>query len=782
MSNLPVGASSSISLPPAGPALLDAALLDQVSDAVLLVGPDLRCTFANARAADLFGRTPAQMAGSYLSDLLPGENSGALHQGCLHALAGRLPSAPEFPVPEFPVFVSSQPTAARIAPAPPGLALFFSAPTAQKQAEDALRRSEQRYQSLVAATAQITWHLPADGRGMADDQSWRAFTGQAAEQIRGEHWLDAIHPDDRAQVQDAWRDALTRGQTCTAQFRLRRHDGVYRDILERGVPLRDPKGAITEWVGISIDMTDQRRAERALEKLTALQSVILGSAGHSIISADTRGIIRTFNPAAELMLGYSASEVIGHMTPEQLHDPKELARRAREMSRLVSRPIKPGYELFALATARSAPQEREWTYVRKDGTRFPVSLAVTPLRDDDGVVTGSLHIAHDIAERKRLEAERERLLAQALDRADRDPLTDLFNHRAFHETLERETLRALADGTPLAVAMLDMDNFKFFNTVYGHLAGDQVLRQVAQTLRESSRNGDTPARFGGDEFALILPGLERIHAEQLADTLRERMARTLFHPPGSDAPVPLSLSIGVAVIPQEASTALDAVRLADERLRETKVGTRETLPETERLAAGLMQSRQDFDMLLGLVTAVDNKDRYARRHSEDVLLVCLMLARKLGVSPEDRQALATAALLHDIGNIGVPDTLLRKPGPLTNDEWVAVRRHPTMGALIVGAVPGFEAVQDIIRQHHERPDGLGYPWGLTQNELSLPSRILALANAYCAMTADRPFRAALPVPEARRILEQGSGSLWCDHCVNALLEDASGEPVPVPPL
>jgi len=744
---------------------LNPGLLNQVSDAVLVLDQDLRCTFANARAADLFGRTPAQMAELLLSDLLPDAKESALYQACLDALAGQPPFVHDCDVSFF-----SQWLACRIAPAPPGLALFLRDNTAQKQAEDALHRSEQRDQSLVAATAQITWRVPADGRGTADDASWRAFTGQSSEQIRGESWLEAVHPDDRDRVQAAWRVALRRGEICTTQFRLRRHDGVYRDILERGVPLRDAQGVITEWVGISIDMTDQRRAERELQALTALQSVILGSTDHSIISADGNRIIRTFNPAAELMLGYSASEVIGRMTPDDLFDPAEVTRRAREMSRKVGRPVNAGYELFALATARNVPQEREWTYVRKDGTRLPVSLSVTPLRDAEGVVTGSLHIAHDITERRRLEAEREALLARALDRANRDPLTDLFNHRAFHETLERETLRALADGTPLAVAMLDMDNFKFFNTVYGHLAGDQVLRQVAQTLRETSRGGDTPARFGGDEFALILPGLERIHAEQIAATLRERMARTLFHPPGSDAPVPLSLSIGVAVIPSEAPTALDAVRLADQRLRETKTGQGETLPETERLAAGLMQSRQDFDMLLGLVTAVDNKDRYARRHAEDVLLVCLMLARKLGVSAEDRQALATAALLHDIGNVGVPDTILRKPGLLTEDEWAAVRRHPTMGALIVGAVPGFENVQDIIRQHHERPDGKGYPWGLPQSELSLPARILAVANAYCALTADRPFRAALPVSEARRILEQGSGSAWCDYCVAAFLE------------
>lgn len=751
-------------------------LLDQVSDAVLVVDREMCCTFANARAAALFGQTAAQIARCPLSDLLPGEKDGPFHRACTDTLAGA--SAPPGVLPVSLPAGMGQTTSAdvRVVSLPPGLVLFFTDTAALRQAEEALRRSEQRYRSLSAATAQITWHLPADGHGAADDDSWCAFTGQSSEHLRGEDWLDAVHPDDRAAVQVAWRDALKRGETCNTQFRLRRRDGVYRDFLERGVPLRDERGVITEWVGISIDMTDQRQAEHALQELSALQGAILGCARHSIISADRAGIIRTFNPAAEHLLGYSAAEVIGHMTPDDLHDPEETAQAAREMSLALGRPVKTGFELFALAAARNTPQEREWTYVRKDGARVPVSLSVTLLRDAQGMVTGSLGIALDITERRRWEAERERLLAQALDRADRDPLTDLFNHRAFHETLERETERALSEGTPLAVAMLDMDNFKFFNTVYGHTAGDQVLRQVAETLVETSRATDTPARFGGDEFALVLPGLERVRAEQLAETLRERMARTLFHPPGADAPVPLSLSIGVAVIPDEASSAAEAVLLADERLRATKVGARESLPETERLAAGLMQSRQDFDMLLGLVTAVDNKDRYARRHSEDVLLVCLTLARKLGVGPDDRQALATAALLHDIGNVGVPDTILRKPGPLTEDEWTSVRRHPTMGALIVGAVPGFERVQDIIRQHHERPDGQGYPWGLTRPDLSLSARILAVANAYCALTADRPFRAAVLPADARHILRQGRGTIWCDTCVDALLED----PPPAP--
>ena len=187
----------------------------------------------------------------------------------------------------------------------------------------------------------------------------------------------------------------------------------------------------------------------------------------------------------------------------------------------------------------------------------------------------------------------------------------------------------------------------------------------------------------------------------------------------------------------------------------------------ESLRELLLHSHQGFLMLDALVTAVDNKDRYTRRHSEDVMRYAIQIASDLNLDKHAQHTLQVAALLHDVGKIGVPDRILRKPGLLTDEEFDAIRQHPMMGAVIVGAVPGFEETLEAIRHHHERWDGKGYPLGLAGCEVPLPARIMAVADAYSAMTMDRPYRQGKLPEDALRILLLGSGSQWDPDCVAA---------------
>ena len=393
-----------------------------------------------------------------------------------------------------------------------------------------------------------------------------------------------------------------------------------------------------------------------------------------------------------------------------------------------------------------------------------------------GVFWGALALVGLILVRQVLALLENRELNGRLEAlATTDPLTGLVNHRTFHKRLAEEAARAVREGQTIAVAMLDLDNFKFFNDAYGHAAGDDVLRKVTKALLDSTTPEDTVGRFGGDEFALILPlrtvGIMRqgVSAKGVQQSLEASLGELFFHPPGSPSPIPLTISIGIALFPEDAASYFEALEVADRRLMHVKTGGGSEHP-AELLCHELTLSLSGFSMLNALVTAVDNKDRYTRRHSEDVLAYSLHIAKQLGLDPETQRTMQVAALLHDVGKIGVPDRILRKPGKLTDEEYQAIQQHPVMGAVIVGAVPGFEETLDVVRHHHERWDGKGYPFGLTGRETPLLARLMAVADAFSAMTTDRPYRKGMEREKALRILEEGAGTQWDPDCVQALLD------------
>jgi len=397
-----------------------------------------------------------------------------------------------------------------------------------------------------------------------------------------------------------------------------------------------------------------------------------------------------------------------------------------------------------------------------------------PLRH--GAFWGALALVGLILVRQVLAILENRALNQRLESlATTDPLTGLPNHRAFHKRLGLEAERAGREGKALAVAVLDLDNFKFFNDAYGHLVGDEVLREVARALSAQTETGDTCARFGGDEFALLMPHIEDRTAPpgyagetvlRLTQALAARLSALAYCPPGGETAIPLTVSIGVALFPGDAETRLEALEIAHMRLSQSG----DTDHPAERACRELSRSVSGFSMLDALVTAVDNKDRYTRRHSEDVLTYGLQIAERLGLDAETRRTVQIAALLHDVGKIGVPDRILRKPGKLTDEEFQAIQQHPMMGAVIVGAVPGFEDTLDVVRHHHERWDGGGYPFGLQGEETPLLARLMAVADALSAMTTDRPYRKGMGRARALAILEDGAGTQWDPECVEALLD------------
>jgi len=369
-------------------------------------------------------------------------------------------------------------------------------------------------------------------------------------------------------------------------------------------------------------------------------------------------------------------------------------------------------------------------------------------------------------------------LLSAERRADSDALTGLLNHRAFHGELTAEVARATASGDELCVLMIDINNFKLFNDTYGHSVGDRVLVTFADLLRRECRDGDRIARHGGDEFVLLAPGTSLAAGRALAQRLLDACVRTEIRVREESTALPLALSIGVASAPGEADAAPTLMELADRRMFESKHGGGGLAADDDETAPTIRLSpNAPFGVLDGLVTAIDHKDSYTREHSEWVARFADLMAQGLGFDMEQRQRLWMAALIHDVGKIGIPDSILRKPDKLTDEEYAAMKQHVVFSNLIVAQVLPAPDIVDAVRYHHERWDGRGYPHGVGGTDVPVYGRIMILADAASAMYMSRPYRKGLSlediVAELRRNRSTQFDPELADLFVDALLAPSS---------
>lgn len=365
-----------------------------------------------------------------------------------------------------------------------------------------------------------------------------------------------------------------------------------------------------------------------------------------------------------------------------------------------------------------------------------------------------LKLLSAIAEQSAGAVQNARLYEQARKLADHDPLTGLLHHRAIQERVAIELKRAQRDESPVALVMLDVDNFKSFNDTYGHPVGDRVLRQVAESLRRVARESDTVGRYGGDEFCAILPGADRAAASAFVHRLGQDIAREPFRFEGR-RPVPIALSAGFAIFPEDGDRREALLVAADDALYAGKRGDHSLPGGATDTTAGLIGEFSPFEALVG---AVANRSGYARAHQRSVNRLTARWTNIEQVSPEERVLLLLASVLLDAGELAVPGAILRKPGPLEDDELAMMHRHPELGYELIRPAGGFEDLAEVVRCHHERFDGAGYPRGLRGDAIPRIARIMSVLDAYSAMTGERPYRRARPEAEAIAELKANAGS------------------------
>jgi diguanylate cyclase (GGDEF)-like protein/PAS domain S-box-containing protein/putative nucleotidyltransferase with HDIG domain len=445
---------------------------------------------------------------------------------------------------------------------------------------------------------------------------------------------------------------------------------------------------------------------------------------------------------------------------------------------------------------------------KKNGEHFWEQASISPIRDDEGNIRQYLKIAHEITEQKELENElratvatlqmhENQLKATCLQlekatqdlkknrrklqrQSQEDALTGLLNRRGLNKSLQRIKAVAERQGYPIGFLILDIDNFKEINDKHGHAIGDHILKTCAKLLRCLLRTSDLVSRFGGDEIVVGLPAADidatRNTAKRILTAIRHYDFSTNLKK------LSITVSIGAACeIPVSGKSLDHLMKMADHALYYAKRNGRDamavwssedtlTLDGNDSKTSGFSIHSQPFRVVFNtLVAMLDAREKATGDHSKRVAKMAGFLAHAMGLSPAQIELCEHGALLHDIGKIAIPDTILLKPGPLTPEERMIVEKHPQTGYEILQSNPEFKKISEIVLSHQERFDGTGYPRGLKGDQICIGARIFTVIDSYDAIRAGRPYASSRSAEEALSEIKRCSGTQFDPEVVDALV-------------
>ncbi len=388
-----------------------------------------------------------------------------------------------------------------------------------------------------------------------------------------------------------------------------------------------------------------------------------------------------------------------------------------------------------------------------------------------------------------------------------DNLTNLYSHRRFQELLTDELNTAKENDSALSVLIFDINEISQINKEFGHSKGDEVIKLVAEKISQNLRKQDIAGRYGGDEIGVILPGMDTNEAKYLAEYITYVISCTFIDDVG-----PVKVSVGLATYPTDATDREKLLILTEQgvfvsRSKGYKNGTSTIVSVQDydfwddaslnsfasviakrhsQIGINFEESLLDkfkhdntmtknhiIEIVTSLAGAIDAKDEYTKDHSASVSRYAVALAKAINLPTQEIERIRLGALLHDIGKIGIPENILRKPAQLTEEEWAILRQHPAIGAdKILMPNPALHDLIPIVKYHHERWDGKGYPEGLKGEEIPLAARIVSIADSYHALISDRPYRKGLSIDKACQILEDEADKQWDKELVRQFVQIA----------
>lgn len=617
--------------------------------------------------------------------------------------------------------------------------------TERKKVEEALESSKAELSLIVENTHDVISRVNKDGVFVYISPSTKKITGYLPEENTGRSIFELVHPEDMKRVLTAYETASKTVSPGRVEYRYRHKDGHYIWFETTGNVLFDKRGKIAGAIFVARDITERKKAEEKMRAANQQLLNVIEFLPDATFVIDREGKVIAWNRAIEEMTGVKKENMLGQ--GNYAYAVPFYGTRRPLLIDLVFDDNKEIRKLYDFVNREGGTFYAEVRVPSLRGREVFLWGKASPLYDGKGNFAGAIQSIRDITERRRTEEQLKYLSLH-------DPLTGLYNRTYFEEEMRR-----VEDGRfdPVNILIVDVDGLKLVNDTLGHDAGDALLITAGKLIKESFRETDMVARIGGDEFAVLFPKGSEKSVERACNRINMKVANYNRENPQ----LPLSISLGFATRNGTAKSMSDLFKEADNNMY------REKLHRSQSARSAIVQT---------LKKALGERDFITGGHAERMQQLVTVIARALNLHESRIADLRLLAQFHDIGKVGIPDQILFKPGALTREEHREIQRHCEIGHRIAMSSPDLVPIADWILKHHEWWNGGGYPLGLKGEEIPLECRILAIADAYDAMTSERPYRAALPAEAALTEIKRFSGSQFDPQLVWILVNLLTDHP------